>query len=71
MREEKITPSKRFGTRVFHKRVMEELLPPHVYQNVLDAQERGLGILPEYADVIAGAMKDWAISLGATYFTHQ
>lgn len=70
MREEKITPSKRFGTRVFHKRVMEELLPPHVYQNVLDAQERGLGILPEYADVIAGAMKDWAISLGATYFTH-
>ncbi len=62
--------SERFGARVFHKGVMKKLLPPEVYQNVVNAMEKGEKINPDFADTIAIAMKDWAVGLGASHFSH-
>jgi len=62
--------SKIFGKRVFNRSVMKEMLPPQVYQNVVDAMEYRGRIKPEYADTIALAMKEWAVHLGATHYTH-
>lgn len=59
-----------FGAHVFNRNVMQRMLPPAVYDNVINAMDGREKIRPEYADTIAGAMKDWAISLGATHYTH-
>ncbi|MDP1835900.1 MAG: glutamine synthetase III [Chlamydiales bacterium] len=59
-----------FGAYVFNRAVMQRMLPPAVYDNVINAMEGKEKIRPEHADTIAGAMKDWAISLGATHYTH-
>lgn len=59
-----------FGMRVFNRQVMEKSLPQEVYQNVVDAMEARAKIKLEFADIIALAMKEWAISHGATHYTH-
>lgn len=59
-----------FGTHVFNRHVMHQMLPRNVYENLLDAMDGKDRIKPEYADIIATAMKDWAIGLGATHYTH-
>lgn len=59
-----------FGSHVFNRHVMHKMLPRPVYENLIDAMEGKERIFPEYADIIASAMKDWAISLGATHYTH-
>ncbi len=59
-----------FARDVFTLRVMRERLPKDVYtavQNVLDKGER---LSERQADIIASAMKDWALERGATHFTH-
>ncbi len=63
-------PAETFGCHVFNRNVMQRMLPPAIYENVINAMEGREKIQPEYADVIAGAMKDWAIDLGATHYTH-
>jgi glutamine synthetase len=59
-----------FGSSVFNDKVMKERLPKNIYKafrRVLDGQ----GTLePSVADVIANAMKDWAIEKGATHYCH-
>ena len=60
----------RFGSRVFNRQVMEQRLPKAVYQNVISAMQGRGKIQPEHADTIAMAMKDWAVELGATHYTH-
>lgn len=62
--------SDKFGQHVFSRRVMQKMLPEPIYNNVIDAMDRRTKIKPEYADSIAVAIKEWAVSLGATHYTH-
>ena len=59
-----------FGENVFNDTVMKERLPKNVYKNLkaVMAGEKELELAD--ADVIANAMKDWAIEKGATHYTH-
>ncbi len=59
-----------FGSQVFSEDVMRERLPEEVYISLLNTIEAGKEIDAGIADVVAGAMRDWAIELGATHFTH-
>lgn len=59
-----------FGSMVFNDRVMRERLPSDVYVILRESIDDGLCLHPEIADTVADAMKDWAIELGATHFTH-
>ena len=62
--------SELFASRVFSEDVMRERLPKDVYKSLVNTIATGKEIDAGIADVVAGAMKDWAISLGATHFTH-
>ena len=59
-----------FGINVFNEAVMQQRLPEDVFTQVLRAKNEGKRLSPEAADVIANAMKEWAIEKGATHFTH-
>ena len=59
-----------FGCMVFNEEVMQQRLPEEVYQSLRKTVEQGKEIDPSIADVVAGAMKDWAIEKGATHYTH-
>jgi glutamine synthetase len=66
-----VTPvSEIFGSNVFNRQVMRKLLPKNVYKAVLRCLDHGEQLDPAMADIVANAMKDWAISKGATHFTH-
>lgn len=62
--------SENFGVHVFNRTVMQRMLPRDVYKNVLNAIDGQDKIKPEHADIIAVAMKEWAISHGATHYSH-
>lgn len=64
------TLSEIFGNNVFNRQVMRATLPKTVYKAFVHAMDTGERLDPALADVIANAMKDWAISRGATHFTH-
>jgi len=59
-----------FGSNVFNDKVMRERLPKDVYKAFKEAVDGYKPIDPATADVIAGAMKDWAIEQGATHYCH-
>ena len=59
-----------FASMVFSEDVMRERLPKEVYKSLLNTMAVGKEIDASIADVVAGAMKDWAIEKGATHFTH-
>ena len=59
-----------FGCKVFNDQVMRERLPETVYQSLKDTTRLGKSLDPEIADVVAAAMKEWAIAMGATHYTH-
>lgn len=59
-----------FGSDVFTLQKMEEVLPKSVYKEVKQVATVGGRLSEESADVVANAMKDWAISKGATHYTH-
>lgn len=59
-----------FGSMLFDKRAMRERLNPDVYAQVIEAMEGRQRLSPEAADIVAGAMKDWAVSKGATHWSH-
>ena len=59
-----------FGSMVFDRRVMKQKLNSDVYAQVIEAMEGRERLSPEAADIVAGAMKDWAISKGATHWSH-
>ena len=62
--------SELFASQVFSEDVMRERLPKEVYKSLLNTIANGKEIDAGIADVVAGAMKDWAIEHGATHFTH-
>ena len=59
-----------YSSMVFSEDVMRERLPKDVYKSLLSTIATGKEIDAGIADVVAGAMKDWAIEHGATHFTH-
>ena len=59
-----------FGVNVFSRAVMRERLPKKIYAEMIDVMDNGGNISVETADVVANAMKDWAVEKGATHYTH-
>ena len=59
-----------FGCMVFNDEVMRERLPKEVYKSLTKTIATGRTIDASIADVVANAMKDWAIEKGATHYTH-
>ncbi len=49
---------------------MRERLTQGVFREVMDVMEHGGNISIETADIVANAMKDWAVEKGATHYTH-
>lgn len=59
-----------FGSNVFGLEAMRKRLPRDVFQKLADIIRSGGRLDPAIADVVANAMKDWAIEQGATHYTH-
>ena len=59
-----------FGSLVFNEAVMKDRLPKDVYKALQNTIKNGEPIDLKVANVVANAMKDWAIEHGATHFTH-
>lgn len=59
-----------FGSMVFNEQVMRERLPKDVFKALHCTIKTGKSIASDVADVVANAMKDWAIEKGATHYTH-
>lgn len=62
--------SELYGTLVFHSDVMREYLPSDTYKSMMEAIHSGERLDRKIADQVATAMKDWALSKGATHYTH-
>ncbi len=62
--------AKLFGSKVFNDSLMKERLPKETYLAIQKTIQNGENLNLEVANVVANAMKDWAISLGATHYTH-
>ena len=59
-----------YGSNCFSDSVMRERLPSNVYKEVMAIRQDGHLLTPQTAEVVANAMKDWAIEKGATHYTH-
>ena len=59
-----------FGSLVFNDSVMQKCLPKETYKAFKSLVKAGEPLTPEIANVIANEMKEWAISKGATHYTH-
>ena len=59
-----------YGCDVFNTRVMRQRLPREVYDRLMRTMTHRTPLDPADADIIAGAMKDWALEHGATHYTH-
>ncbi len=59
-----------FGSMVFNDKVMQERLPKATYKALKKTVENGEPLDEGVANVVANAMKDWAVELGCTHFTH-
>lgn len=59
-----------FGSLVFNEKVMLERLPRATYKKIKHCISAGERLDLEVADIVAAAMKDWAVEKGATHFTH-
>lgn len=63
-------PGEIFGANVFTKAEMQLRLPKSVFKSVVATIEKGATLDPAVADSVASAMKDWALSKGATHYAH-
>ncbi|MGE5855066.1 MAG: glutamine synthetase III, partial [Syntrophaceae bacterium] len=59
-----------FGSNVFSDKVMKGRLPKGAYKALKEAIAKDMPLRPEIAEVVANAMKDWAVERGATHYTH-
>ncbi len=65
-----INMSETFGSLVFNDKVMKQRLPHDTYKALKKLLKTRGSLTREIADVVANAMKDWAIEKGATHYTH-
>ncbi len=63
-------PGEIFGENVFTKAVMQKRLPKPVFKSLMGTIEHSKVLDPAVADVVAAAMKDWAMEKGATHYAH-
>ncbi|MFG0328257.1 MAG: glutamine synthetase III [Phycisphaerales bacterium] len=61
---------KLFGQNVFNQDQLRQRLPKHIFRRMRDVLERGEALDPDVADIVATAMKEWALERGATHYTH-
>ncbi len=59
-----------FGSLVFNDTVMQERLPKNIYKSVKRTMDRGEQLQLDIANIVANSMKNWAVELGATHYTH-
>ncbi|MDC1403719.1 glutamine synthetase III [Crocinitomicaceae bacterium] len=59
-----------FGENVFHPEIMREYLPSEAYKSMIESIQNGTRLDRRIADQVASAMKDWAVTKGATHYTH-
>ncbi|MGN0631684.1 MAG: glutamine synthetase III [Ruminococcus sp.] len=59
-----------FACDVFNDEVMRARLPKQIYKALTKTKKMGVSLDTAYADVVANAIKDWAIERGATHYTH-
>ena len=59
-----------FGQNVFSDKIMRMRLPQNVYRALHRTIDEGAELDPAIAEVIASAMKEWAVERGATHYTH-
>ena len=59
-----------FGENVFNEHAMRERLPKKVYKELHKTIDEGKELDPMTAEVVASAMRDWAMEKGATHYTH-
>src|SRR6188768_2740932 len=59
-----------FGSLTFNEEVQRARLPKDVFRALRRAVAHGEGIDPSVADIVASALKDWAVEHGATHYTH-
>jgi glutamine synthetase len=64
------SPEELFGQNVFGKAAMKKRLPKTVYRSLMQTIDAGEKLDPTVADIVASAMKDWAVEKGATHYTH-
>lgn len=68
------TPSSKisdfFGVNVFHQKTMKEYLSKDAYNSVMESIQSGTSIDRTVAEQVASAMKAWAMSRGASHYTH-
>jgi len=65
-----INMSETFGSLVFNDKIMKQRLPHDTYKALKKMLKTHGSLTREIADVVANAMKDWAIEKGATHYTH-
>ena len=70
MKSEAVNIEEIFGSKVFTRATMRERLTKNVYMEVTKIMDQGGELPPAMADVVAKAMKDWAVENGATHYTH-
>ncbi|MDD3903340.1 MAG: glutamine synthetase III [Sphaerochaeta sp.] len=59
-----------FGSLVFNDKMMREYLPKETYKDLKETIKEGKDLDSNIANVVAHAMKEWALSKGATHYTH-
>ena len=59
-----------YGINVFDKEKMHKYLSKEVFRQLQEATHIGNRIDRKVAELVAAAMKNWAVSLGATHYTH-
>ena len=64
------TLSETYGENVFGDRAMRERLPASCYAALRESVEKGADLDPKIADLVANAMKEWAVERGATHYSH-
>ena len=59
-----------FGENVFSLSAMKKRLPKSIFKSVAATIQKGEALDPAVADVVASAMKDWAMEKGVTHYAH-
>ncbi|MBQ1535922.1 MAG: glutamine synthetase III, partial [Ruminococcus sp.] len=59
-----------FGSDVFNESAMRERLPKATYKALKKTIDNGDPLAPDVANIVANAMKDWAVEKGCTHYTH-
>ena len=63
-------PSQFFGKYVFDRKKMYKYLPKDIYDKMIDVMDNGASLDRGIADSVAAGMKQWALEMGVTHYTH-